>query len=174
MCVCMHNRQGRIISSTNCVFVCFICFRSKYMISSTGSIVASMAPMAGAFMLLLNRTDVALYISTATIGVCTGAITSLSVATTTELFGAKNFSLNHNVLVANIPIGSFLYGYLAAFVYHREGNGQGTCIGMDCYRNTFIFWGFLCFFGTFLALILYFRTRKFYTQRHIRRYTNMV
>ncbi|XP_044485002.1 protein NUCLEAR FUSION DEFECTIVE 4-like [Mangifera indica] len=148
--------------------------RSKYMISSTGSIVASMAPMAGAFMLLLNRTDVALYISTATIGVCTGAITSLSVATTTELFGAKNFSLNHNVLVANIPIGSFLYGYLAAFVYHREGNGQGTCIGMDCYRNTFIFWGFLCFFGTFLALILYFRTRKFYTQRHIRRYTNMV
>lgn len=142
--------------------------RSKHMIPSPASIGALMAPMAGAFMLLLNETNVALYTSTAIIGVCSGAITSISVATTTELFGTKNFSVNHNIVVANIPIGSFLFGYLAALVYRKEGHNahNGKCMGMACYRTTFILWGSFCLFGTFLALILYARTRKFYSQRH--------
>jgi len=127
--------------------------------------VALMAPTAGAFFLMLNKTKLALYTSTAIIGVCTGAITSISVSTTTELFGTKNFSVNHNVLVANIPIGSFLFGFLAALVYRKEEDGHGKCMGMECYRDTFIIWGSLCFLGTFLALILHARTRKFYSQR---------
>ncbi|KAG4966432.1 hypothetical protein JHK85_041407 [Glycine max] len=103
--------------------------------------VALMAPTAGAFFLLLNKTHLALYVSTAIIGVCTGAITSISVSTTTELFGTKNFSVNHNVVVANIPVGSLLFGYLAAFVYHKGGHhGHGKCLGMECYRSTFVIW----------------------------------
>lgn len=127
--------------------------------------VALMAPTAVAFFLLLNKTHLALFVSTAIIGVCTGAITSISVSTTTELFGTKNFSVNHNVVVANIPVGSFLFGYLAALVYNKGGREDGKCMGMECYRNTFIIWGCLCFFGTFLALILHARTRKFYSHR---------
>jgi len=128
-------------------------------------IAALMAPMAGAFFLLLNTTNISLYISTAIIGVCTGAITSISVSTTTELFGTRNFSVNHNVVVANIPIGSFIFGYSAALIYHREGDGYGKCMGMQCYGNTFIIWGSVCLFGTFLALVLYARLRKFYSHR---------
>ncbi|KAJ4719097.1 protein NUCLEAR FUSION DEFECTIVE 4 [Melia azedarach] len=154
---------GRLIPS----LLDYVFSRSyKYMIPSPASIAALMAPMAGAFILLLNKSNIALYTSTAIIGVCTGAITSISVSTTTELFGSKNFSVNHNVVVANISIGSFLFGYLAAFVYRKQGNYEdGKCMGMDCYRNTFILWGCFCLFGTFLALILYARTRKFYSQR---------
>ena len=140
----------------------YVC-RGKYVISRPASMAAMMAPTAGAFFLLLNKTHLALYISTAIIGVCTGAITSISVSTTSELFGTKNFSVNHNVVVANIPVGSFLFGYSAALVYHKEGHGHGKCMGMECYRNTFIIWGSLCFFGTLLALILHARTRKFYS-----------
>ncbi|KAL1348716.1 hypothetical protein HN51_024715 [Arachis hypogaea] len=145
-------------------------YRGKYVISRPGSMVAMMAPIAGAFFLLLNKTHLALYISTAIIGVCTGAITSTSVSTTSELFGTNNFSVNHNVVVANIPMGSFLFGYSAALVYHNEGNRQqryysGKCIGMECYRDTFIVWGCLCWFGTLLALILHVRTRKFYSSQ---------
>ncbi|KAI5408476.1 hypothetical protein KIW84_054353 [Lathyrus oleraceus] len=125
-----------------------------------------MAPTAGAFFLLLNKTDIALYISTAVIGVSTGAITSTAISTTTELFGTNNFSVNHNVVVANIPIGSFLFGYSAALIYRNQGNGDGKCMGVECFSNTFIIWGSFCCFGTFLALILYFRTRKFYSQNH--------
>ena len=137
------------------------------MLSRTASIVALMAPMAASFLLLLNPTNLALYLSTAVIGVCTGAITSIAVTTTTELFGAKNFSVNHNVVVTNIPIGSFVYGYLAALVYREEAgvNGDGKCMGIECFKRTFILWSSLCFLGTFLALALYVRTRKFYSQR---------
>ncbi|KAL4610869.1 hypothetical protein ACB092_08G083500 [Castanea dentata] len=139
--------------------------RTKHMISRPATIVALMAPTAGAFFLLTNSTDLSLHISSAIIGVCSGAITSIAVSTTTELFGTKNFSVNHNVVVANIPIGSFLFGYLAACLYRKEGNGHGKCMGMDCYKYTFIIWGSLCIFGTFLAIVLYARTRKFYRQK---------
>lgn len=125
-----------------------------------------MAPTAGAFILLLNKNDHALYISTAVIGVCSGAITSIAVSTTTELFGTKHFSVNHNVVVANIPMGSFLFGHSAALLYRKEGrDGHGKCMGMDCYHNTFIIWGSFCCLGTFLALILHARTRKFYSHK---------
>ncbi|XP_040993786.1 protein NUCLEAR FUSION DEFECTIVE 4-like [Juglans microcarpa x Juglans regia] len=139
--------------------------RTKRTISKPASIVALMAPTAGAFFLLVSNTNLSLQVSTAIIGVCCGAITSVAVSTTTELFGTKNFSVNHNVVVVNIPIGSFLFGFLAAILYSKEGKGDnGECMGVECYRNTFIIWGSLCFLGTFLALILYARTRKLYLQ----------
>ncbi|XP_004500337.1 protein NUCLEAR FUSION DEFECTIVE 4-like [Cicer arietinum] len=140
-------------------------YRGKHKISRAASMVAVMAPTSCAFFLLINKNDLALYISTAVIGVSTGAITSIAVSTTTELFGTKNFSVNHNVLVANIPIGSFLFGYSAALVYRKEGNEHGNCIGIDCYRNTFILWGSCCCLGTLLALILHTRTRNFYSHK---------
>ncbi|TXG69644.1 hypothetical protein EZV62_004579 [Acer yangbiense] len=125
-----HEVQEEIVAKEEIgvkLMVMRVDFWSKYMLSRTASIVALMAPMAASFLLLLNPTNLALYLSTAVIGVCTGAITSIAVTMTTELFGAKNFSVNHNVLVANIPIGSFVYGYLAALVYHEEArvNGDG-------------------------------------------------
>lgn len=146
-------------------FLLFLFFRSKYMVSKPGLIALLMTPMAGAFFLLLNPTNTTLYISTAIIGVCSGAITSISVPTTRELFGTKNFSVNHNIVVANIPLGSLLFGYMAAKLYHKEGNGDGKCMGMKCYRNSFIIWGCVCSLGIILAIILYARTRKFYLKR---------
>ncbi|KAF8402534.1 hypothetical protein HHK36_010619 [Tetracentron sinense] len=139
--------------------------KSKYMVSRPGSILVLMAPMAGAFFLLLNTTNLSLYISTAIIGICTGAITSTAVSATSELFGNKNFSVNHNLVIANIPVGSFLFGYLAALLYRSEGNARdGRCIGFECYRKTFIIWGSFCCLGTLLAFFLYTRTRKYYLQ----------
>ncbi|XP_040991979.1 protein NUCLEAR FUSION DEFECTIVE 4 [Juglans microcarpa x Juglans regia] len=152
---------GRLMPS----FVDYYFSRTRYTMSRQASIVAVMAPTAGAFFLLVNNSNLSLHMSTAAIGVCCGAITSIAVSTTTELFGTKNFSVNHNVVVANIPIGSFLFGYMAAMLYHKEGNEDGKCMGMECYRITFITWGSFCLLGTFLALILYARTRKFYSQK---------
>lgn len=151
---------GRLIPSLLDYF-----YRGKHTISRPATIVAVMAPTTFAFFLLLNKTDIALYTSTAVIGVSTGAITSTAISTTTELFGTKNFSVNHNVVVANIPMGSFLFGYSAALIYRGEGNEHGKCMGMECYSNTFIIWGSFCCLGTLLALILYFRTRKFYSYK---------
>ncbi|XP_011080820.1 protein NUCLEAR FUSION DEFECTIVE 4-like [Sesamum indicum] len=136
--------------------------KNKRVCSRAGAMGATMAPMCGAFFLLLNTHDVSLYASTAVIGICTGAITSISVSTTIELFGTKNFGVNHNVLVSNIPIGSFLFGDFAAQLYNRGRNasGEGNCIGQKCYQTTFIIWGCLCVVGTLLAFILHARTKK--------------
>ncbi|KAK4419846.1 protein NUCLEAR FUSION defective [Sesamum alatum] len=136
--------------------------KNNRVCSRAGAMGATMAPMCGAFFLLLNMHDVSLYASTAVIGICTGAITSISVSTTIELFGTKNFGVNHNVLVSNIPIGSFLFGDFAALLYNRGRNvsGEGNCIGEKCYQTTFIIWGCLCVLGTLLAFILHARTKK--------------
>ncbi|KAK4407673.1 protein NUCLEAR FUSION defective [Sesamum angolense] len=136
--------------------------KSKRKLSRAGAMGAVMAPMCGAFFLLLNLHDVSLYASTAIIGICTGAITSISVSTTTQLFGAKNFGVNHNILVSNIPIGSFLFGDFAALLYNRGKNasGEGDCIGPECHQTTFIIWGSLCVVGTLLTFVLHARTKK--------------
>nr|GLL30957.1 protein NUCLEAR FUSION DEFECTIVE 4-like [Ipomoea trifida] len=141
-------------------------FWSRYKISRPASIAVMMAPMCGAFFLLLHHSHGCLYTSTAIIGVCTGAITSVAVSTTTELFGAQNFGINHNILVTNIPIGigSFIFGDFAAYLYKRQGRisggSGGICIGMPCFRTTFIIWGCLCFLGTCLAVFFHSRTRR--------------
>ncbi|KAJ6696586.1 hypothetical protein OIU85_002982 [Salix viminalis] len=130
---------GRLLPS----FLDYFLQRRRYLISRPACIAASMAPMAGAFFLLLNSTNISLYISTAIIGVCTGAITSISVSTTTDLFGTKNFSVNHNIVVANIPIGSFIFGYSAALNYHREDDhGDGKCMGFAMLQEHFYRLGF--------------------------------
>ncbi|KAK9665011.1 hypothetical protein RND81_14G084000 [Saponaria officinalis] len=151
---------GRLLPS----FVDYAYSRKKLMISGPTSIVAAMVPMSGAFFLLRNGSNVSLHVSTAIIGFCTGAITTISVSTTTELFGVENFGVNHNVVIANIPMGSFLFGGVAAIVYRNKGDRDGKCMGLQCYNLVFMSWGSLCLLGTALALLLHFRTRKFYSQ----------
>ncbi|GAB4850397.1 hypothetical protein Ancab_029702 [Ancistrocladus abbreviatus] len=144
----------------------YVYSRSKKRVPGPASIAAMMVPVSGAFFLLLNGTDLSLHISTAIIGACTGAMTSIAVSITSELFGTKDFGVNHNVIVANIPIGSFIFGDLAALLYRSESKGNDRCMGLNCYRYTFIMWGTLCSLGTVLAMILHLRTRKFYSQRY--------
>lgn len=134
----------------------------KYKVSRSALIALMMVPMTVSFFLLLNNSNLCLYISTATIGICTGAITSISVSTTAELFGAKNFGVNHNIVVVNIPIGSLLFGNMAALLYRQQAfaNDYGKCMGIKCYQTSFIIWGSLCFLGTLLAIILHLRSKK--------------
>ncbi|XP_062181327.1 protein NUCLEAR FUSION DEFECTIVE 4-like [Phragmites australis] len=135
--------------------------KSGYSLSRTASMASLMAPMSGAFFLLLHPRDMFLYASTAVVGTCTGAITSVAVSATSELFGTKNFGVNHNVLVANIPLGSLCFGYLAAFMYQRGAHGSNRCLGAACYQNTFLLWGATCAVGTALCTVLYVRSRGF-------------
>ncbi|XP_022682877.1 protein NUCLEAR FUSION DEFECTIVE 4 isoform X2 [Setaria italica] len=150
---------GRLLPS----FLDYYSAKSGYSISRTGSMASLMAPMAGAFFLLLNPGNFFLYLSTAVIGTCTGAITSVAVSATSELFGTKNFGVNHNVVVSNIPVGSLCFGYFAAYLYQRGAaqGGHQSCIGAGCYQETFVVWGAMCAVGTLLCSVLYARSRGF-------------
>ncbi|XP_010521978.1 PREDICTED: protein NUCLEAR FUSION DEFECTIVE 4-like [Tarenaya hassleriana] len=139
--------------------------RSKHMPSSPASMAVSLAFMASAFFVLLVESDMALYASTAAIGVSTGVVTSLAVTTTAELFGTKNFGVNHNIVVANIPLGSFAFGWLAANVYREgaSGGSDGECEGMHCFETTLFVWALLCSLAAVLAAVLHGRNRRFYS-----------
>ncbi|KAK1426862.1 hypothetical protein QVD17_15542 [Tagetes erecta] len=137
--------------------------RIKYRVSRPAIIALLMLPMTTSFFLLLNDSSLCLHISTAIIGLCTGAITSISVSTTIELFGTNNFGVNHNIVVTNIPIGSFLFGNMAALLYRQQAaTNNGKCMGTKCYQTSFMIWGFLCFLGAFLAIVLHSRSKKTY------------
>ncbi|KAK7330613.1 hypothetical protein VNO77_24811 [Canavalia gladiata] len=43
---------------------------------------------------------------------------------------------------------SFIFGYSAALIYHKEGYEQdhGKCMDMECYKNTFLISGSFCLF----------------------------
>ncbi|KAF3557096.1 hypothetical protein F2Q69_00016951 [Brassica cretica] len=145
-----------------CVYV------NRYMPSSPVSMAVSLVAMVASFLLLLIDSDIALYVSTGMIDVVSGALTSLSVTMTAELFGTKHFGVNHNIVVGSIPIGSFAFGLFAAKVYRDgaslDGRFDGKCFGMYCFQTTLIFWGMLCSVATVLATVLYLRNRKFYSQ----------
>ncbi|XP_020684365.1 protein NUCLEAR FUSION DEFECTIVE 4-like [Dendrobium catenatum] len=138
--------------------------RSRYKISKIGTIAVLMIFMSISFFLLISSRKVPLLVSTAIIGSCSGAITSIAVSVSSELFGQENFGVNHNIVISNIPVGSFLFGSIAALIYDKGENvGTGRdriCIGSDCYQKTFIIWGCICSFGTILSFVLFSRTRK--------------
>uniref|UniRef100_A0A1D1Y1D6 Putative transporter MCH1 n=1 Tax=Anthurium amnicola TaxID=1678845 RepID=A0A1D1Y1D6_9ARAE len=133
---------------------------SKNIVSRPALIAILLAPMAGSFSMLLNPSNFFLYISIVILGACTGAITSIAVSATSELFGSKFFGINHNIIVSNIPVGSFIFGYFAALLYQTEETGNARCMGAKCYEKTFIAWGILCSISTLLFVVLYIRTRR--------------
>ncbi|XP_028556371.1 protein NUCLEAR FUSION DEFECTIVE 4-like [Dendrobium catenatum] len=140
-----------------------------YKISNTGAIAVLMVFMSVSFFLLLSSRNACLFVSTAIIGLGSGAISSIAVSVSSELFGQENFSVNHNIVISNIPIGSFLFGSIAALIYDKGGveggRGDRLCFGMECYSKTFIIWGCICSFGTILSFVLYSRTRNSFVSR---------
>eukprot|EP00253_Pinus_taeda_P016134 PITA_16134 len=124
-------------------------------------------------MAVWGETQWVLYLCTAIIGTSAGAITSVAVPTSSELFGMERFGVNHNLLISNIAFGSLLFGDMAGLVYDRSeksnpGAGHDLCVGMDCYAKTFLAWGGVCAFGLFLNVILCLRTRKFYKSLYLK------
>eukprot|EP01018_Ginkgo_biloba_P020573 Gb_01515 [translate_table: standard] len=140
-----------------------------------------MMPMVLAFFLLAfsDPRGGILYACTAIIGTSAGAITSVAVPTSSELFGMERFGVNHNILISNIAFGSLLFGDMAGLVYDQSASsldmnsshgvtedGRHLCLGKDCYAKTFMAWGCVCLFGLVLCVILSLRTRRLYKALH--------
>ena len=133
----------------------------------TGWLAIALVPTTVAFFLLaLSGSSLALHVSTALIGWSSGFIFAAAVSITSELFGPNSVGVNHNILITNIPIGSLLYGFLAAQIY--EANVQTSlCMGRQCYFWTFVIWACLSVLGLAASLLLL-RTKHAYEnfERH--------
>ncbi|CAJ2636028.1 unnamed protein product [Trifolium pratense] len=158
--------------------------RSKFYFARTGWISVALIPTPIAFFLLASSgTSLALYTGTALIGLSSGFIFAAAVSVTSELFGPNSVGVNHNILITNIPIGSLLYGFLAALVY--DANAQSTpgnfttsdsvvCMGRQCYFWTFVWWGCISVLGLGSSVLLFLRTKHAYEHFEKHRITTQV
>lgn len=136
----------------------------------------ALIPLPPSFFYLATGAAASLYVSTCILGMCSGYIISTAISLSAELFGVSNFGVNHNIVIANIPFGSLLFGYMAALIYDDNAEGGEiqerklgrmiVCMGVKCYRTTFIIWGCISLIGIMLNSILVLRTRRIYEIRY--------
>ncbi|KAL5734484.1 hypothetical protein ACOSP7_032345 [Xanthoceras sorbifolium] len=131
--------------------------RESSLISESALIMFMMLPMPVAFFLLMSSSNISHYISTGIIGSSSGAINAIIESTSTSelLISLSNSVVYRTILPTNIPIGTLLFGHLAALNYQRD-DGHNICIwGLKCYQLTFIIWGCVSSIGTILSFLLY-------------------
>ncbi|MQL84042.1 hypothetical protein Taro_016529 [Colocasia esculenta] len=148
-------------------------------LARTGWLAAGLAPMPVAFFLLAGGGSSAgvLLVCTAVVGLSSGFVFAAAVSVTAELFGVDSVGVNHNILVSNIPLGSLLYGLLAAQLYDSGARGgvvsapsggggrlAVVCMGEQCYAGTFRWWGLITTVGVACSAALFLRTRAAYSR----------
>lgn len=125
--------------------------------------------MAIGYILMAIAMPGSLHIGAAVVGICYGVRLAVTVPIASELFGLKDYGLIYNILILNLPLGSFLFsGLLAGFLYDREAaasptGGSNTCIGAHCYRLVFVVMATACVVGFSLDVWLAVRTRSVYS-----------
>lgn len=147
-------------------------FSSKIHFARTGWFAAALIPTPIAFILLaISGTKTALQLGTSLIGLSSGFVFSAAVSITSELFGPNSVGMNHNILITNIPLGSCLYGLLAALVYDSNATSRrhsiwlremSMCMGRKCYMQTFIWWSCISIVGLVSSFLLFLRTKQAY------------
>ncbi|XP_052191837.1 protein NUCLEAR FUSION DEFECTIVE 4-like [Diospyros lotus] len=132
---------------------------------------ASQILMAVGYILLAMALPGSLYIGCIVVGICYGVRLAVTVPTASELFGLKYYGLIYNILILNLPLGSFLFsGLLAGYLYDaqatRTPGGGNTCVGAHCYRLVFVVMAVACVIGFGLDVLLAIRTRSVYAKIH--------
>ncbi|KAF9622770.1 hypothetical protein IFM89_034005 [Coptis chinensis] len=132
---------------------------------------ASQILMAVGYVVMAIALPGSLYIGSIVVGICYGVRLAVTVPTASELFGLKYYGLIYNILILNLPLGSFLFsGLLAGFLYDAEATqtagGGNTCIGAHCYRLVFMIMALACIIGFGLDVFLSIRTKSLYSKIH--------
>ncbi|KAG8364401.1 hypothetical protein BUALT_Bualt19G0125000 [Buddleja alternifolia] len=147
---------------------------SEYFIKKAGTPrpiwnAASQILMAVGYILLAMAMPGSLYIGSIIVGICYGVRLAVTVPTASELFGLKYYGLIYNILILNLPLGSFLFsGLLAGYLYDAQATqtagGGNTCIGPHCYRLVFVVMAIACIIGFGLDVLLSIRTKSIYSK----------
>ncbi|CAO2813770.1 unnamed protein product [Amaranthus hypochondriacus] len=155
---------GRIISGTV----------SEYFIKKAATPrplfnAASQVLLALGFVIMAIGVPGSLYIGSIIVGLCYGVRLAITVPTASELFGLKYYGLIYNILILNLPFGSFLFsGLLAGLLYDAEAtitpSGGNECYGNHCYRLCFLIMASACTVGCALDILMASRTKDLYVK----------
>ncbi|KAK6946410.1 Nodulin-like [Dillenia turbinata] len=130
---------------------------------------ASQILMTIGYIVMAMALPGSLYIGSIVVGICYGVRLAVIVPTSSELFGLKYYGLVYNVLILNLPLGSFLFsGLLAGLLYDAQAThvagGGNTCMGAHCYRMVFIVMALASVVGFGLDVLLASRTKLVYSR----------
>lgn len=152
---------------------------SEYFIRRAGTPrpvwnAASQILMALGYIFMAMALPGSLYIGSIVVGICYGVRLAVTVPLASELFGLKYYGLIYNILILNLPLGSFLFsGLLAGLLYDSEATrtagGGNTCVGAHCYRLVFVVMAIACVVGFGLDVLLSFRTKAVYSKIYVSR-----
>uniref|UniRef100_A0A5B7A573 Putative transporter mch1 n=1 Tax=Davidia involucrata TaxID=16924 RepID=A0A5B7A573_DAVIN len=147
---------------------------SEYSIEKTATPrplwnAASQIIMAAGFIVMALAVPGSLYIGSIVVGMCYGVRLAVTVPIASELFGLKYYGLIYNVLILNLPLGSFLFsGLLAGILYDAQATstagGGDTCVGAHCYRLVYVLMAVACIIGCALDVLLAIKTKSVYSQ----------
>lgn len=130
---------------------------------------ASQILMALGYIAMAMALPGSLYIGSMLVGICYGVRLTITPAAASELFGLKYYGLLYNILILNLPIGSFLFsGLIAGYLYDVEATsvpgGGNTCIGAHCFMLVHVIMALASVLGFGLDLLLAVRTNKIYSK----------
>ncbi|XP_078176085.1 protein NUCLEAR FUSION DEFECTIVE 4-like [Carex rostrata] len=110
-----------------------------------------------------------LYLASVIIGFTFGALWPLLYAIISEVFGLKYFSTLHSFGSVASPIGLYILNVrVTGHFYDVEARKQNagkdlTCIGVQCFKLSFIIITAVTVIGVMVSLLLVWRTWKFYS-----------
>ncbi|KAK4260665.1 hypothetical protein QN277_003751 [Acacia crassicarpa] len=191
--LCVMNNMGQIALASGyndaSIFISFVSIwgffgriisgsLSEYFIKKSGMArpfwnAASQILMAVGFVGMAMAFPGSLYIGSMIVGICYGVRLTITTASASEIFGLRYYGLLYNILILNLPLGSFLFSSLiAGNLYDAEAarqknEGEGnTCIGSQCYMLVYVIMASVCVIGCGLDLVLAIRTKKVYSKMH--------
>lgn len=107
-----------------------------------------------------------LYVGSVLVGICYGSQWSLMPTITSEIFGVLHMGTIFNTIAIASPIGSYLLSIrVIGYIYDANVSGPGnTCYGKHCFMLSFYILASVSLFGFFVAMVLFVRTQRFYSQ----------
>lgn len=133
--------------------------------------IITLATMSIGYAMIAFGFPGALYAGSVLVGVCYGSQWSLMPTIASELFGSEHLGTIFNTITSAGPIGSYILSiWVVGYLYDKEVAGDGnTCIGIHCFRLSFLIMAAVTLSGSLVALVLFFWTRKFYKHVVLRR-----
>ncbi|KAL6851894.1 hypothetical protein ACP4OV_020079 [Aristida adscensionis] len=113
-----------------------------------------------------------LYVASVIVGFCFGALWPLLFAIISEVFGLKYYATLVSIGCVSSPLGTYLLNVrVAGQMYDIEAarqhsgaavTGDKVCMGVDCFKRSFLIITAATFISALLSMVLVWRTMAFY------------
>jgi hypothetical protein len=164
--VSIWNYAGRVVAGFASEHVL-----SRYKVPRPLVLTGVLLVACSGHLLIALGVSNGLYPASVILGFCFGAQWPLLFAIISEVFGLKYYSTLYNFGAVASPVGSYILNVrIAGRKYDEEALRQGgrrgkdlTCIGVKCFQESFYIIAGVTLLGALVALVLAWRTRKFYS-----------